>query len=245
MTAHQGFVIVEDNATVLAALLRRIEQLPGHPVRVRVLDHTQALATSRWSADSCYLVAALRHPRVQDVDPTVPLLGGPDVVAHLRDSGVVGPVIVYGSRADWPEVNITSRQAGADAVIEEDVLIARFPVAVSDPLHSLQVPAPTGEDFALLGLNPDAKIWDAITAMRHIRARDSFPHGDAWERVALTDPMRKIEDRTREYINDRVGPLLGITDGHARHKRIAVTIAKIVGLPADRSVRDSPIHVLP
>lgn len=74
--------------------------------------------------------------------------------------------------------------------------------------------------------------------MRHVRPRDHFPHGDAWERIALTDPTRKIDDRTREYINDRVGPLLGITEGHGRHRRIAAILGLIVGLPARRSVRD-------
>jgi hypothetical protein len=169
----------------------------------------------------------------------LPLLAGPEVVASLRETGFSGPVIVYGSRAGWPEVNITARQAGATAVCTEMDLVRDLPHLVAGREICSQVPPPTDDDFRRLGLEPGALLWEAIVAMRHVRLRDVFAHGDAWERVALTDPTRKVDDRTREYINDKVGPLLGITEGHGRHRRIAELIGSVVGLPAPRSASDA------
>lgn len=159
MKHETSFVIVEDHATVLAALLRRIQGLPGPAARVRVLDPAQAMAERAWLPEDLVLVAATRHPRAQDADPAAPLLCGPEVAAHVSACAPGARVVVYGGRAAWPEVNITSRQAGATAVYEESVLIDSFVEIVTSPSWPRQVPRPTPQDFADIGLQPHADVW--------------------------------------------------------------------------------------
>lgn len=223
--------LIDDHAPTITALVRALRAGAAEPPTVQVHGHSHALTTEDWSGVDRVLVAAWRHGSVQAVDPTAPLLAGPDVVAHVSRCRPDVPVIAYGARAARPEVQIILRQAGAVAVYEEQVLRARLREVLDGDSWPGQVLSPTPEDFAALGLEPDADLWAAVRLMRRVRPRDRFPHGDAWERLAQTEPNRKIDDRTREYINDRVAPLLGIT-GWGRHRRVTELLGSILGLPA-------------
>lgn len=228
-------IVVEDHKPFIDALRRAFHHLdvahPGRAHLAAVVDPEEAIGRHDWQGVDAVIVDAYRHETPWTVPPSSSRFTGLDIADAIHRSAPGTRVVGCSAWAGTPEVNITFRQvAGVVAVYEKAALVEHLDEALWSDDHPHQVPAPTDADHDRLGVAPGAQVWAAILAMRKVQARDRHPHGDAWERVAVTEPGRQIADRTREYIKDRVAPLLGIT-GHGNHRAVVAVIQRVVKLP--------------
>lgn len=196
--ATTSVLVVEDRVSHAHVTMGRILDARGPDGRTAriagVMDHTQALAGAVRAEPDVALVDAMRHPHDLRDDPAALGFAGLAIAQALHDHAPRCRVVGYSSMAHRPAINIAFRELpNVVAVYDQAALLAHLPEILWSDDHAHQVPAPTAEDYAALGLAPGARLWEAL---QFAMGRD-----DTWEAVARVHGYRGIESRTREHLN--------------------------------------------
>lgn len=220
-----GVVVVEDGGTMGRTMVRQLQDLEHEGKRVRVLDwldHDAALGWNRWSEADVVFIDAYFSDR-QRRDRAASLFAGLEVADMLARRYPSARVVAYSELARRPEVNIPFHEPSSVVGLYDLLgLVQHLRSSVWDEAPIGQVEPPTKQDHESLGVAVGARIVDALALMRSSDER--------WELIAQTSGFRKPAARVRDFVNDRVRPLLGI---EVRQYRLSVSVLqRVTGLPA-------------
>jgi hypothetical protein len=219
-------VLIEDGLTMATDLFHQLRSLIGPSgQRVRLLetfDHDRALRWGRWPEADVVLLDAYFSDR-QRRDPSASMFAGLEVAERLSTCQPMPKVIGYSGLARRPEVNIPFREPGSVVALFDLVgLVDNLGSAIWDtvPVGKLKEPVPA--DYEALGVSPNARIAEALSLMRQRPER--------WEVIAGIEKNRNPPPKVREFVNDRIRPLLGIEEPYYR---LAIEVLRrVTRLPA-------------
>lgn len=203
--AATRILVVEDafaHAHVAMARILETRGPDGQAARIAaVMDHTQALEHAARTVPDVALIDAMRHPHDLHTDPGALGFAGLAIAQTLFDEVPRCRVVGYSTAAHRPAINIAFRELrNVVAVYDQARLLDHLPEALWSDDVPHQVPPPTADDYAALGLLPRARVW---AALQFAQERE-----DTWEAVARVQGHRGIASRTREHLNKYLPELM-------------------------------------
>lgn len=224
------YMLIEDRLSYVKAVqttLHRAQVSIGQG-DLTVQSHRHALAApstdAQFSSAELVMLDACDYDSQQE-DPTASRFSALDLCERI--AGLTDPprVVVYSTSMSRPEVNIPVREYSfVRACLDHNELLSYLPQLVRGESVVGRIPPPGASDYRDLGVGPRAQV---AAAYHLIRTRP-----DAWELV-WRPTMTKAPDATREWINDRIRPLLDISTPN--YKPAIEVIKRVAGLPVARS----------
>jgi len=220
-------LIVEDQLSHAHVTMARVLEARGpRGLTARlaaVMEHAEALDHAARPAPDVALVDAMRHPNDLRDDPGALGFAGLAIAQALHDQLPSCRVVGYSSAARQPAINIAFREVpNVVAVYDQAILAEHVDEALWSDDHPHQTPPPTVDDYAVLGVSPEARLWEAL---RFVMRRE-----DTWEAVARTRGYLGVAKRTREHLNKHLGPLLPMPDA-TRYRAYVELLREVAGFP--------------
>lgn len=220
------YVMIEDRLSYVDSALERLRRaVPGGLEKgaLAFSSHRKVLADSaglELLADAELVLLDAYDYDSQQEDPTASKAGALHVCEQLSQLAKPPPVVVYSVYIRSPEINIPIREYPfVTTCLDHHQLLESLPELIAGRPPQSDAAPPTPADYRDLGVGAGAQVTRAYHLYR--------TRPDAWELV-YRDGYNGAR-RTREWINDRVHPLLDIAV--QSYKPVVEVMRRISGLP--------------
>jgi hypothetical protein len=219
-------LIIEDRLHFAAAVVKTISRVrPAIAAEDVIVRSHRDLHGADLDAVELILLDAIDFDTQQD-DRTASRLGALRICDLLHERRSQARVVAYSSAMDRPELHIPLREYPfVEACVVHSTLLVQLPAILDGQSPAHAVPLPTVDDYRRLRVEPAARLAEGHRLMT------SRP--DAW-RLVWDAVSPTPEPRTREWINDRVRPVVRPLE--PGYKPVVRVMRRLSGLPVQRTV---------